>query len=255
MQTTLHAVAKRARTLAVASIAAAAMLTAGCASAAVTHIDPVGLMQPVSAEVFYVHAFGASPDQVKLDGGVLQKIKTVASGGSDGDAQTQAAVEAREQVANDIVRQLQARGLNAVRTDGPAPAGANALIVDGDFRKIDEGTGRRRLLIGLGAGKSELVADVRISYQSNGASNPVLLQRFTANADSGRIPGVAETAGIGAAASHAAISAAAGASVHGISEVKHDTVYADATRLGDNIATQVMAASTEEGWLAGKAAL
>lgn len=252
-RTTFQSLALTTRRLAVAAVAASAMLAAGCASAGVTGIQQTGLLQPVHADVIYVHAFHADAEQVKLDGGLAQKLKTMASGGSAASAQSGTAAEAREQVADEIVRQLQAQGLHAVRADGPAPANANALIVDGDFSKIDEGSSRRRLLIGLGAGKSEVGVAVRISYQpANGA--PVPLQSFLATADSGHMPGVAETAGVGAAAGHIATAAAAGTGVHGVSEVKRDSVYADATRLADSIARQVSAASTEEGWLSAAAA-
>jgi hypothetical protein len=254
MQTTFQAIALNTKRLAVAAVATAAMLSAGSASATVTGIQQTGLMQPVHADVIYVRAFGADAGQVKLDSGFAQKLKTLASGGSAASAQSGTAAEARTQVADQIVRQLQARGLHAVRADGPVPAGANALVVDGDFSKIDEGSSRRRLLIGLGAGKSEVGASVRISYKpANGAAVP--LQNFVATADSGHIPGVAETAGVGAAAGHVAMAAAAGSGVHGLSEAKHDSVYADATRLADSIAKQVMAASTEEGWLSASAAI
>ncbi|CAG9184921.1 hypothetical protein LMG23992_05373 [Cupriavidus laharis] len=252
MRTTFQALALNTKRLAIAAVAASAMLAAGCASAGVTGIQQTGLLQPVQADVIYVHAFDADADQVKLDGGLAQKLKTLASGGSAATAQSGTAAEAREQVADEIVRQLQAKGLHAVRADGPAPANASALIVEGGFSKIDEGSSRRRLLIGLGAGKSEVGVSVRISYKpANGA--PVPLQSFVATADSGHIPGVAETAGVGAAAGHIAMAAAAGTGVHGVSEVKRDSVYADATRLADSIATQVMAASTEEGWLSAAA--
>lgn len=254
MRNPIQTIATQTKRLTIAALAATAMLSAGCASAGVTGISQTGLLQPVHADVIVVRAFDVDAGQVQLDGGLAQKVSMMATGGSSAGAQSQAAAEAREQVADEIVSQLKARGLNAVRSDAPVPAGANALIVAGDFRKIDEGSGRRRLLIGLGAGKSEVGADVRISYkQANGVAVP--LQSFVADADSGRIPGVAETAGIGAAAGHLAIAAAGGAGVHGVSEVKHDSVHADATRLGDTIASQVAAASTEEGWLTARAAI
>ncbi|WP_349608531.1 MULTISPECIES: DUF4410 domain-containing protein [Cupriavidus] len=249
MQNAFQAIATKTKRLAMAALATGAMLAAGCASAGVTGINQMGLMQTVQADVIYVHAFNADAGQVQLDGGLMQRVKTMATGGSAAGAQSQAATEAREQVANEIVRTLRAQGLNAVRSDAPAPANTNALIVEGDIRKIDEGTSRRRLLIGLGTGNSEVGAQVRISYKpANGA--PVPLQSFVADADSGHMPGVAETAGVGAVAGHVAMAAAAGTGVHGVSEVKHDTIYADATRLGDSIAKQVAAASQEEGWMA-----
>ncbi len=254
MPTTLQTIATKTRRLAIAALATGAMLTAGYANAGVTDITHPGLLQTVQADVIYVHAFNAAPGQVQLDGGLMQKVKTMATGSSAAGEQSQAASEAREQVANEIVRTLRAQGLNAVRSDAAAPANANALIVEGDFRKIDEGSSRRRLLVGLGAGKSDVDVQVRISYKpANGA--PVPLQNFVANADSGHIPGIAETAGVGAVAGHVAVAAAAGTGVHGVSEVKHDTIYADATRLGDSIGKQVAAASEEEGWMAVRPAI
>ncbi|QEZ43814.1 DUF4410 domain-containing protein [Cupriavidus oxalaticus] len=253
MRNALQTIARQTKRLTVAALAATAMLGAGCANAGVTGIDQMGLMQAVHADVIYVHAFDADAGQVKLDGGLVQKVRMMATGSSSASAQGQTAAEAREQVASEIVRELRGMGLNTVRSDAPAPAGANALVVEGDFRKIDEGSGRRRLLIGLGAGKSEVGADVRISYQpANGTLVP--LQSFVASADSGHIPGVAETAGIGAAAGHVAMAAAGGAGVHGATEMTRDSISADATRLGNAIASQVAAASTEEGWLTASAA-
>jgi hypothetical protein len=146
--------------------------------------------------------------------------------------------EARDQVSDEIVRQLRAKGLNAVRLDGPVPAGANALVVTGQFDKIDEGNLRRRMVVGLGAGKSDVGASVELVYQpANGPA--VAVQDFHASADSGHMPGVAETAGVGAVAGHVAMSAAAGGAAHGVSELQHDSVYNDATRLADAIAKQV----------------
>lgn len=254
MNATLQTLATKTKRLAIAALATGAMLTAGYANAGVTDINHPGLLQTVQADVIYVHAFNAAADQVKLDGGFMQKVKTMATGSSAAGQQSQAVAEAREQVADEIVRTLRAQGLNAVRSDGPVPANTNALVVEGDFRKIDEGTSRRRLLIGLGAGKSEVDVQVRISYQmASGAVVP--LQNFVADADSGHIPGIAETAGVGAVAGHVAVAAAAGTGVHGVSEVKHDTIYADATRLGASIGKQVAAASDEEGWMAVRPAI
>lgn len=249
MQTTFQTIAAQTKRLTIAAFATGAMLAAGYANAGVTGLAQPGLMESVHADVIYVHAFHADAGQVKLDGGMVQKVKAMAEGTSAAGEQSEAAGEAREQVANEIVRTLRAKGLNAVRSDAPVPANVSAVIVDGDFRKIDEGSGRRRLLLGLGAGKSEVVTQVRISYQpANGAAVP--LQTFNADANSGHMPGVAETAGVGAVAGHVAMAAAAGTGVHGVSEVKHDTIHADATRLGDSIGKQVAAASEEEGWMA-----
>jgi hypothetical protein len=120
--------------------------------------------------------------------------------------------------------------------------------VEGSFQTIDEGKRRRRVLIGLGAGKSEVGASIQILYKSaDGALMP--LQSFTLEADSGHMPGVAETAGVGAVAGNVATAAATGGSLHGESEAKHNGVAGDAKKLGDLIAKQVGAASVANGWM------
>jgi Domain of unknown function (DUF4410) len=135
-----------------------------------------------------------------------------------------------------------------VRLDAPAPVEVNALMIEGNFEKIDEGSRRRRMLVGLGAGKSEIGASVQIVYQPANGS-PTLLQGFSANADSGHMPGIAETAGVGAVAGHLAVSAAAGAGVHGVSETKHAGMSAEAKKLADSIAKQFAAANAANGWM------
>lgn len=235
MQTTQLSLVARRFTL--ATLTAATLLAAGCASAATTMTQDVAAL-PGNADIIYVQTFNANPDQVKVDSRLMQKVMTMAGTDSQAGKAVRDAREARDQVSDEIVRQLRAKGLNVVRLDGPVPAGANALVVTGQFDKIDEGNQRRRMLVGLGAGKSNVGASVELVYQpARGPAMP--LQDFHASADSGHMPGVAETAGVGAVAGHVAMSAAAGGAAHGVSELQHDSVYNDATRLADAIAKQV----------------
>ncbi|MGO4765671.1 DUF4410 domain-containing protein [Cupriavidus sp. 2KB_3] len=239
MQTTQLSLIARRFTL--ATLTAASLLAAGYASAATTMTQDVAAV-PGNADIIYVQTFNASPDQVKVDSRLMQKVMAMAGTDSQAGKAVRDAREARDQVSDEIVRQLRAKGLNAVRLDGPVPAGANALVVTGQFDKIDEGNQRRRMLVGLGAGKSDVGASVELVYQpANGPAMPV--QDFHASADSGHLPGVAETAGVGAVAGHVAMSAAAGGAAHGVSELKHHSVYNDATRLADAIAKQVAQAA------------
>jgi hypothetical protein len=55
-------------------------------------------------------------------------------------------------------------------------------------------------LIGLGAGKTSVSADTQIYYATDRSAPPRLLMSFEGQADSGHLPGVAETLGAGAAA-------------------------------------------------------
>jgi hypothetical protein len=231
-----------------AAVALCAILLTGCAGS-ITNASQYPAQPQIRPDEIYVYSFVSTPDQVKLDSsGLMQKLKSQFDTTSATQKQSADAIEVRELVANEIVRQLQSMGLHAVRSDVPAPADRNVLLVTGSFESIDAGNRRRRMLIGLGAGKSEVSTSVQVMYKPAGAA-PRLVQTFDANADSGKAPGVAETAGVGAVAGHVATSAAAGVGVHGVSETRHAGVSEDAKRLGGSIAKQLAQIGVSEGWM------
>jgi hypothetical protein len=247
MNTSIRILAPRIKCLAGAALMAGTLLITGCVSPT-TGMHTGGQLSQVHADVVYVYTFDAASDEVKLDSGLPQQLATIASGTSTAAQQQQTALKAREQLAGELVRTLQSMGLPAIRMDGPAPAGRNALIVEGHFEKIDAGSRRRRILIGLGAGKSDVGAAVTVRFQrADGASQPLVA--FSAEADSGYMPGVAETGGAGAAASHLSTTTEVGGGLHGASEAKHDTVSADTVSLARSIAKQLATLSAENGWL------
>jgi hypothetical protein len=222
-------------------------LLAGCASN-VTNTAQYGPRPQVRPDTIYVYAFDASSDQVKLDDRLMQKLKSQFSGESKEQQQGTLALQAREQVADEIVQKLQSMGLNAVRANTPAPADQNVLLVQGTFQTIDEGNRRRRVLIGLGAGKSQIGTAVQILYKPAGGA-PTLIQTFDATADSGKAPGMAETAGVGAVAGHVAVSAAVGGGLHGVSETRQDGMAGNARKLAASIAKEVAQIGVSEGWV------
>lgn len=239
-----------ARFVCATAVCCSALLT-GCAGSTITNASAVSTTNaqaPVRPDNVYVYTFDANPDQVKLDGGMLQKLKTQLEGSSAAQKQVADADQVREQVANEIVRQLQSMGLHAIRSDVPAPADQNVLLVQGSFDTIDSGNRRRRTLIGLGAGKSQVSSSVQILYKPAGGAAR-LVQSFTADADSGKAPGMVETAGVGAAAGVVATSAAVGGSLHAVSETKRAGVSADAKRLADAVAKQIAQIGVDGGWL------
>lgn len=244
------------RFVGMAALCCAALLS-GCAGAGVTNTNTntntsasaASARPQARPDIIYVYTFDADPDQVKLDNaGMLRKMKTQLDGSSTAQKQVADADQVREQVADEIVRQLDALGLPAVRTDAPPPADRNALLVQGSFATIDAGNRRRRVLIGLGAGKSEVRGTVRILYQPAGGAARVV-QRFDADADSGKAPGIAETAGVGAAAGSVVSAAAVGGGLHAVSETKRAGVSDDAKRLGDAVAKQIAQLGVDNGWL------
>ncbi|HZZ11295.1 MAG TPA: DUF4410 domain-containing protein [Paraburkholderia sp.] len=247
MMSLLNLLKKHAVRFACAALVAGTALLTGCAGT-VSNASAASTQAPVRPDTIYVYTFGSDPDQVTLDGGMLQKVQSHLDSGSAAQKQAADAIEVREQVANEIVRQLQAMGLHAVRSDAAAPADQNVLMVEGSFETIDSGNRRRRMLIGLGAGESKVSSSVQILYKPAGGT-PQLVQRFDASGDSGKAPGMAETAGVGAAAGGIATSAAVGGGLHGVSESQRAGVGADAKRLADAVAKQVAQLGVSSGWL------
>ncbi|AFQ50052.1 DUF4410 domain-containing protein [Burkholderia cepacia] len=252
MSLSLHARAAHAKRLTSAALIASALVMTGCASTAATTAataTPVARTLPqVHATVVYVAAFDADATGVKVDGGMIGKLTTLASGSSSDEQRQQTALKTRAQLADALVRELRAQGIPALRADGPVPNDRDALVVQGRFDTIDAGNRRRRILIGLGAGRSEVGASVAVLFQpAHGAPQP--LDAFSASANSGHLPGMVETAGVGAVAGRVATSAAVGAGLHGASEAKHDTVASDTDRLARSIAKQFAAKNTTHAWV------
>jgi hypothetical protein len=248
MLTSIQTVTRKGARCATAAALTVCALLSACASGVTNTTSYVPATQ-VRPGTIYVSAFDASADQVKLDNsGVIQKIKSQFDSATPEQKQAEQAAQVREQLANEIVQQLQSEGLHAVRLDTPAPADQNALIIQGKFETIDAGNRRRRILIGLGAGKSELSTSVLLLYKPIGGV-PVVVHSFTASADSGHMPGMAETAGVGAAAGQIATSAAVGAGLHGVSEKKQNGASGETKKLAESIAKQVQQIGKQQGWI------
>jgi Domain of unknown function (DUF4410) len=230
-----------------AALAICTVLLTGCAGT-ISHATDYSAQTEAHPDNIYVYSFSSSPDQVQLDSGRIQKLKSRFDAGAASQKQATEASDVQKEVADRIVSQLQAMGLRAIRSDVPAPEGQNVLLVKGDFDTIDAGNRRRRTLVGLGAGESKLSTSVEVLYKpANGPARVV--QRFDASADSGKAPGVAETGGLGAAAGHVSTSVVAGVGLHAVSEKKQSDFSSDATRLADSIARHVAEIGVEEGWM------
>ncbi|WP_321800272.1 DUF4410 domain-containing protein [Caballeronia sp. J97] len=257
----LNSVFKKVRGAALAGLVVGTALLAGCASNpaqassqynAGQYVQTAGTAPAARPDTIYVYAFASDASEVKLDNhGLISKIGSAMSGDSQAQKQTQDAIAAREEVANEIVAKLQSMGLSAVRADAPPPQDQNVLVVEGSINTIDAGNRRRRMVIGLGAGESKVGATVQLVFKpAHGA--PQLLEQFDAKADSGHAPGVAEMAGVGAAAGHVASSIAVSGGLHAVSETKHAGVSSDEKRLGDSIAKQIAKLGQQQGWMPAK---
>jgi len=225
-----------------------ALLLGGCGQA---HVETVQTgttkMLPRPTHVI-VTDFAVDPSEVKLDTGVSANFMRAASGESVPDQMRKAASTTQTALAERLVSRLSSYGLPVERLPATATPLPGSMLVQGQIVSVDEGNRTRRTLIGLGAGKSSLGADAQLYYITKPAQ-PLFLESFSGTADSGRMPGAAETMGVGAAAGRLATSAATTAATHITGETRHTGDGAIADDLADELARQIGAYAVKQGWI------
>jgi len=233
-----------------AALTAALLLAsgAGCASTKATEaVQYSGTLAKPSRIV--VFPFATSPDEVQLDRSpttMAWKLHGIPASTEREDV----AQKVANALADKLVTKIQALGLPAERGVGTPSAAAygSILAIDGQFLAIDEGSRTERVVIGLGAGRSNVRTSVQVvEIHPEGRR---VVDEFDVDAKSGRKPGAAETMGVGAAAGNLAASAAVTAAGTVASEAFGDDVEADAERTAAKIAKLLGNFFAEQGWIA-----
>lgn len=192
---------------------------------------------PTRPSSIVIYDFIATGDDVKLNSAVASRLRTRVSG-NEGDKKTDLAHKVIENFSKSLIKDLEKTGLPVSRgIDGEAPPD-NALVVQGEFPRIEEGNRTRRMAVGLGAGASDVQANVKCYLKQ--AGKDVMFIHFQATSKSSRKPGAAETAGVGAAPDIAV--AASGAT-----EMKQNA-EGDANRMAKAIANEIEKALSAQGW-------
>ncbi len=200
-----------------------------------------------------VYDFAIAPEQVRLDQGIGARVRRVAGDQPVSAQEWHAATAGQAALADALTAELASYGLPAMRaSSGEIPTVGTSLLVQGQIVGIDEGNRTRRTLIGLGAGKSSVSADAQLYYPTATAP-PRFISAFQGSSDSGRAPGIAETAGVGAAAGRLATSAAAGGAMHAGSEARRTGDSANAARLADELGKQIGRFAMTQEWIAPSA--
>lgn len=226
---------------------------AACAPARVQTVEGYAGPSLPRPDSVIVYEFAISPDQVRLGQGIGERITRAARGGPAGAGELQAARATQAALAEALTNELRSYGLMAEQAvgGGPPPTGTS-LLVQGQIVGLDEGNRARRVVIGLGAGKSSVTADAQLYYVS-GPTAPQLISQFKGSSNSGRAPGVAGTMGVGAVAGRAATSAAVGGVMHGGSEMRRTGDEVNATRLANALGKQIGRVAVAQGWIAPSA--
>jgi Domain of unknown function (DUF4410) len=197
-----------------------------------------------------VYDFAITPDEVKLDSGIGPTL--LRSGMAAATDQIEAAQSTQRALSETLVEKLTKYGLQATRVAAGAVPPPDALLVQGQILSVNEGNRTRRTLIGLGAGKSSIEADTQLYYAAD-PLRPQFLVAFQGSADSGRMPGAAETLGAGAVADRLATSTALTAATHTGGEMRRTGVEANADKLAAALARQIGDYAVTRNWIPASA--
>jgi hypothetical protein len=191
--------------------------------------------------------FAISPEQVRLDQGIGARIVRTAEDQPLTAVEMQAAQATQLALADRLVDDLRKYGLPAEHA-ATAETPGTSLLVQGQIVAIDQGNRTRRILIGLGAGKSSVSADMQLYYQAPGLP-PRFMTAYQGQADSGRMPGAAETMGGGAVAGSLASSTVVSGAMHATSETRRASDSREASRLADGLARKIGEFAISMGWI------
>jgi hypothetical protein len=206
---------------------------------------PIASSRPSQIIVF---PFATSAADVTLNQGIGARIYRDVKGEDEDAQQAQLAEGTAHDICVQVAATLANNGWNAAcQPRGTPVTGANTLIIDGDFTDISEGNRLRRVVIGLGAGKSVLDTSVGLYQYSSGNSTQLLT--FTTHADSGKMPGVALTAPAGAATGGAAAIAMVSVNVAagGVKTVTSSTGYLS-KKTAQQVVDQMNNYFSQQGW-------
>ena len=224
-------------------------IAAGCAPTNVQQQN-MTLTQLPRPDLILVYDFAVSPDEVKLDTGISAELKQKYEehqGTSRTAEEIKLGHKVADAVAEELVKKISSYGLSAERAFG-LPQGKNkVLMVKGQFLSIDEGNRTERVAIGLGAGRTDVQANVQVYELTPQGMQQVDDMRGTAK--SGRKPGMGEMMGVGAIAGHLLTSTVVSGLVSGGTEMTSATVEADGKRLAENIAQELGKFFVGQDWI------
>jgi hypothetical protein len=192
-----------------------------------------------------VYDLAVTPEEVQLDHG----LSALAIEAMKSSSRTQQEIEAGHEVAavvsKYLVEELQKMGLPSERAERPVSEELEVLLITGQFLSIDEGNRTERVVIGLGAGRSDVKAEVQLR------ENGQVMEELDSDAKSARTPGMAETMGVGALAGHLLTSAIVSTAAQGAQETFGANVEADGRRTAKDIAKKLEPFFVRQGWIEG----
>jgi len=192
-----------------------------------------------------VYDFAVAAEDVALDRAVGAQLLQRLQGASQSEEQLKIGRATAQALSVELVKALLKLGFATERAADAPPPRDNVLVIEGQFVSIDEGNRLRRMVIGLGAGATEVKTQVQVYLVTPAGRR--LVREFETAAQSSRKPGMAETMGAGAAI-RGAQAIAVGAGV-GVASEYSQNVEGDARRTAQAVAEQLKPFFIHEGWM------
>jgi len=183
------------------------MLLTGCAAVTVTpqSITPPNPSvaanaieaEPTPPAQIAVRDFVFDPSSVTENRSPIHRATDIVRRSSAEERRIAIGRDAASALSERTVKRLDKLGLRATRiaSDNDMSLSGNFILVTGRLVDVDEGNRFTRVALGLGAGESRLKTEVHVYRVVNGEKAEVLA--FTTRADSGRMPGIAASMGVG----------------------------------------------------------
>ena len=167
-----------------------------------------------------VYDFAVSPGEIPAGSAAASKLQGAGDDPNNNAQRTQLEHEIASVVADKLVEELQDLDLPAMRWRGPAPTGPGIYTLEGQFVTVDEGNAAMRMIIGFGAGGTEIKTLVQ-AYASE-ANGKRLLAEAEVSAESSSAPGLAATLPVGSAISGVGTAAAIQTGIGTVRELNTD---------------------------------
>jgi len=225
---------------------AALLAFSGCAPTQVNIVSKYGGPVPRPSNVL-VYNFAVSPDEVQLDQGISVKIQDMINKTPRTKEEKAVGHAVAEALAKNLVKELNAIGVPAMRAYGRPSTMGNAIEIEGQFFSVDEGNRTERVVIGLGAGRT-VVKTLTQVYDARFGSR-MLVEEFDTDAKSGYKPGMAEMMAVGALTHHLLVSTLASGGLAAGSEAFFAGVDADARRTAQDVVKQLGLFFVGQGWI------
>jgi hypothetical protein len=228
----------------------AVLVVSGCAPTQVKTVSEYSGKLPRPDHIF-VYDFATSPDDVDTSKGVIADLKHLVKKTPRTKEEKAVGQHVADALSKELVKEIQSFGLPTERAAGNPAATGKILEIEGQFLSIDEGNQTERVIIGFGAGRTDVKTNVQV-YDVTAQSRRAV-EKFAIDAKSGRKPGMALFVGAGALMGHAAVSTVVSGGVSAASEKFSANVEADAKRTAKEIAKRLGQFFVRQGWIPASA--